>query len=108
MYYFINISIYLSIYEQIFLSIHIFSQIYLSILSFIYIYSFIYLFINRIHNVFMMFYLLSYQYSKLFDPRVERAALSPGSSSSSAQAEYVTGTHLYAYLMDETSATTAG
>ena len=57
----------------------------------------------------MMFYLLSYQYSKLFDPRVERAALSPGSSSSSsAQAEHVTGTHLYAYLMDETSATTAG
>ena len=56
----------------------------------------------------MMFYLLSYQYSKLFDPRVERAALSPVSSSSSTQAEHVTGTHLYAYLMDETSATTAG
>lgn len=48
----------------------------------------------------LLYPLFSYQYSKLFDPRVERAALSSGSSS--AQPEHVTGTHLYAYLMDET------
>ena len=43
-----------------------------------------------------IYHYYSYQYSKLFDPRVIIAK----SVGPTAQAEHVTGTHLYAFLME--------
>lgn len=43
------------------------------------------------------------KYQKLFDPRCKRAS----SKGAAAQAEHVTGTHLYAYLQDAAIAPTS-